>query len=355
MDVYVLDKNFKKIDIIDDYTSLIWTTRYYTPGDFELYVAVSLPLINALQLGRYLVREKDIETDGTMRNVMRIDAVRLSTSEENGDYLTVTGKDLKNILAQRVTASQTVINSKIDTALTRLLTLHVISPGDPKRRIASVRRGSDATTYNETIRLQSTGEPLTEVIEGMCEGAQVGWNVYVKDGLIYYYLYDGIDRSYGQTAYPYVVISPEFDNLISSEYQTSKEAFANAAYVAGEGEGEARKIVGVGDARDIDRFETWIDNRNASSNNGAISDQEYRRQLRQDGLDKLAQKDISTKLAGEIASDVNYVLGRDYNLGDIVQIDTGYGIQAKSRIVEIIDSISQDGETIIPTFDEMVL
>ena len=38
MDLYILNKNFEKIGLIDTYESVIWTTRYYTYGDFELYI-----------------------------------------------------------------------------------------------------------------------------------------------------------------------------------------------------------------------------------------------------------------------------------------------------------------------------
>lgn len=38
MDLYVLNKNLETTGVIDAYESLIWTPRYYTYGDFELYL-----------------------------------------------------------------------------------------------------------------------------------------------------------------------------------------------------------------------------------------------------------------------------------------------------------------------------
>ena len=38
MDLYVLNKSLETTGVIDSYESLIWTPRYYTYGDFELYL-----------------------------------------------------------------------------------------------------------------------------------------------------------------------------------------------------------------------------------------------------------------------------------------------------------------------------
>ena len=54
MYIYVLDKTLKRIGLIDNYVSLIWTTRYYTYGDFELYLPVTTEFIELLQIGYYL-------------------------------------------------------------------------------------------------------------------------------------------------------------------------------------------------------------------------------------------------------------------------------------------------------------
>lgn len=355
MDVYILNKNFDRIGIVDTYTSLIWTTRYKTFGDFELYLPASSEMLELLAIGNFLVRDPDITIAGDMRKVMRIEAVKISTDVENGDYLTVSGRDLKGILAQRVAAFQTVLSGSVSNAVTKLLNLHVIDPADSRRKIDFFARGEDRLQSYRSTSLQVTGKGIAETIENIVAGCGYGWDIYIQDKKAYIYLYEGIDRGYNQNGHPFVVISPDFDNLISSEYAESKENYANAAYVAGEGQGVERKIVEAGEASGIDRFEFWIDARNSSSNNGAISDEEYRAQLRAEGLEQIALKDISRKLSGEIESDVNYRLGIDYNLGDIIQIETAYGVKAKTRIVEIIDSEDESGRTVIPTFDEMIL
>ena len=45
-----------------------------------------------------------------------------------------------------------------------------------------------------------------------------------------------------------------------------------------------------------------------------------------------------------------YIVDEDFFLGDIVQIENEYGIQAQPRIIEIIESEDENGISVIPTF-----
>ena len=38
MDIYTLDDQFRRRDIIDRFESMIWTERYSTAGEFELLI-----------------------------------------------------------------------------------------------------------------------------------------------------------------------------------------------------------------------------------------------------------------------------------------------------------------------------
>ena len=49
MILYVYDRNFSIVGVIDAYESLIWTNRYYIEGDFELYVPANQKNLEILQ------------------------------------------------------------------------------------------------------------------------------------------------------------------------------------------------------------------------------------------------------------------------------------------------------------------
>ena len=49
MNVYVLNRSFQTVALIDDYISLIWTQRYNKRGDFEIMVKASRENLAILQ------------------------------------------------------------------------------------------------------------------------------------------------------------------------------------------------------------------------------------------------------------------------------------------------------------------
>ena len=54
----------------------------------------------------------------------------------------------------------------------------------------------------------------------------------------------------------------------------------------------------------------------------------------------------------EIIPNLTYIYKQDYNLGDVVTLMNGYGIEIHPRITEIIENWDDNGYTIIPTFEE---
>ena len=352
MNIYVLDESFEIVGIIDEYISCIWTTRYFTYGDFELYVSADEELLDLLQTNRYLVRENDIDEAG-YHNVMIVRNREITTDAENGDHLIITGYSLKSIINRRIIPEQTILNGDVATCINILIDDNIINPDINARKINNFILGNNSVINTYTMKQQITGKNLEESISKICMTYGYGYDVYISNGKFVFYIFEGVDRSYNQTTNPCVVFSPEYDNLLSSDYIVNNDNFANAAVVAGEGEGTARKKVTVGTATGLDRYEVWIDSRNTSSNNGEISDAEYTELLTEEGVESLSEMETTTTFSGEIDSTINYVFNRDYFLGDIVQVENDYGIRAKTRIIEIIESDSETGYEIIPTFSEM--
>lgn len=352
MNIYVLDESFEIVGIIDEYISCIWTTRYFTYGDFELYVSADEELLDLLQTNRYLVRENDIDEAG-YHNVMIVRNREIITDAENGDHLIVTGYSLKSIINRRIIPNQMVLNGEVVSCIQQLINENIINPDNNSRKVNNFILGNNTIINTYTMKQQITGKNLGEAITDICTTYGYGYDVYINNGNFVFYVYEGANRSYGQTTNPYVVISSQYDNLLSSDYQVKMDDFANVAVVAGEGEGTFRKKVTVGTAQGLERYEVWVDSRNTSTNDGEISDEEYEELLEQEGTEKLSELQPTTSFSGEIDSTINYVFNQDYFLGDIVQVENNYGIRAKTRIIEIIESDSDTGYEIIPTFSEM--
>lgn len=121
-DIYVFNQNFELQGIIDEYVSMIWRPAYSEVGDFEIYLSASKKAIELLQKNRYVVRSSDIEVINNVpvyKKVMVIKNIKLTTDVESGDFLTVTGRELKYILHSRIIWNQTNLSETVENGLRR--------------------------------------------------------------------------------------------------------------------------------------------------------------------------------------------------------------------------------------------
>lgn len=346
MDLYVRNKNFEIVGIIDIATSVIWARRYNTVGDFELYLPATSGNILLLQEDRYITRT---DTD----SVMIIECIEITTNVEDGNYLTVTGRSLESILKRRIVWQQTNLYGKAELCIRQLITENIIEPSVTARKISNFVLG-DLRGFTDTMEKQITGKNLGDSIEDICQTFGYGYKITLQDGCFVFDLYTGIDRSYNQSNLPYVVFSADYENLLNSDYKLDKTDYKNVVLVAGEGEGLERKTQSVGGLfhKGLQRREMYSDARNASTNNGEISDEDYYNQLIEDGQETLDNNQAAETFIGEVDYSKPYQYGKDYTLGDIVQVVNEYGIEATPRITEIIESEDENGEyNVIPTFE----
>lgn len=70
-----------------------------------------------------------------------------------------------------------------------------------------------------------------------------------------------------------------------------------------------------------------------------------------EALAELSKHTVKSSFDGEVDYNVNFIYGRDYYLGDIVQISNKYGYKTAVRVVSVIFSQDPtDGTKVIPTF-----
>lgn len=349
MIVYVID-GMEITDLVEVFESLIWNVQFWDVSDFELAVPATERNMDALQVGRRLVLERDIDT-GTYRNVMQIESRALRHDAEAGWVLTLTGSGLKKMVGQRIVWSQTNLTGTVEAGIRQVITENIISPVNAARAIPNFIL-ANAAGIADTFETQLFGDNIAAWLTTICPQYGIGWDVYISGGKYVFELKKGTDRSYNQTAVPAVVFSPEYDNLLSNTYTYSRADYKNAALVGGEGEGTSKRTAEVGTAAGLDRFEAYIDGGSVSSNGDIITLAQYIELLKTYGQEQLVGTAFNEKFEGEIAPYGLYSLGEDYFLGDIVQIVNDHGIRATSRILEIIYSEDRNGSAYTPTFSE---
>ena len=355
MNLHVLDRNFNLLGVIDDYVSVIWRPAYYDVGDFELYLDASINNINLLRENYYLVRDKDISVDDedntTFKNVMIIKNYNITTDTEGGDYLTVTGRELKYILNSRIVWTQTNLTGNVVTAIEKLVNDNAIAPVDTKRVIPDLVLDK-SLVVSDAITKQLTGDKLDEAITEICMTYDIGYEIYIKNKKLVFRLYRGVDRS---NTVPHVVFSEEFENILSSQYECNTEVYANTTLIGGEGEGVERIYTTVGTANTgLNRYEVFTDARDISQNKDsedAIDLNTYLNLLNERGLEKLSEHSIIEAFDGEVQHDVNFKYGEDYYLGDTVLIVNKYGMSKNVKILSAIESDDENGAKLIPQFN----
>lgn len=345
MDLIISDATFYAIGIIDYAESVLWVKRYFDAGDFEIYVRANTETAQLLQEGHFVTRPDD-EAIGI------IEAVKIVSDVEDGDYITATGIMMDGIIFRRVINAQTIISGTVENGIRRLITNNCIT----SRPFPMFRLETAQGAFTASYSAQYTGDNLGEVVVEICRAHGIGNRVTLgDDGYFVYGLYAGINRSESQTENAHVVFSAEFDNIASTEYSLDASKHINVAYVAGEGEGRARKIAstftGSAEPSGFARREKWIDARDASTNDGEVTAAEYTAQLVTRGKEALADAETVESFTGEILNAYTYIYGVDYFLGDIVTVRDNYGHSLDVRITEVIECEDTNGKTIIPKFE----
>ena len=346
MEIYFYNNNLQKVGLIDYCASIIWSRRYNKAGDFELYIPVTEEALQLAKIG-YIVQRQDKN-----ESLMIIQNIKLTTDEESGDFLTISGPSIESYIGQRIIWNQTNLTGTIADNIAQLLNENLINPEETVRKIDSIEIGDTSAAAGATMKKQFTGTNLLEAIISILEEYKLGFNLLFNNNKLIFNIYAGTNRSFNQTENPRVIFSPEFDNFITSEYNEMTENYKNIVLVAGEGEGINRKTQQVGTGSGAERFEEYVDARDISSNTdgGTITPAEYNDLLISRGEEKLAELIKQIEFTGQVEPSTSYIFEKDYFLGDIIEIINEFGIGSAARITEVIESWDENGYTLVPTF-----
>lgn len=381
MELSILDTTFKRVDIVDVFESLIWTDRYSAYGDFEIFAPASSKLLQNVRHDYYLWHN-DTE------HVMIVEDIQITSDFESGSKMTITGRSLESILERRIIWKKTILSGNLQNGIKKLLDENIILATDTNRRIQNFifLASTDPIITALTIEAQYTGDNLYEVIKYICDINGIGFKVVLNTSNQFVFsLYSGVDRTYDQIANPYVIFSPNFENLLNSNYLESNKTLRTVTLVAGEeydttkddveasldalqaggstyvdvGLGVVRKTVTVvapGAAiSDISRREMFSDARDITqiANGVALSDAQYDTQLVHRGEAELVKNALTQSFEGEVETTNTFIFGLHYFMGDKVQIVNEYDFESVVRVVEVVKSHSVEGETVLPTFSKV--
>ena len=226
--IYVWKKDgdtYLKTAVIDYATSVIWVSRYRECGEFEIYIPASKELVSLFQ-GDVIFTRDDNET------IMVLEKFKLTTDEETGDFLILSGRSLESIFERRVVNKQTNLDGTLGAGISQLLEKNCISPikGDSDRTIPQLRV-NNFSGFSERLEKQITGDTLLSVFTEICTSFDCGFKLTCDESpnRFRFTLYRGRDMT------ATVIFSPQFGNLSKSEFTFDYSNYFNYIYTAGAG------------------------------------------------------------------------------------------------------------------------
>lgn len=361
MEFLVLDEQFREIAVVDTFDSLIWTDRLYECGDFELYTLATDFLIQNLRPNYYLWTKES-------EHMMIIEDITIDSDVDSGSHLKVTGRSLESILDRRIVWDDTYYDGSLQNGIKMLIENNITKPTITSRKISNFvfKESTDKKVCKLHMTGQWKGETLYEVISEKCKVHNIGFRVTLNDeNQFVFELFAGTDFSYEQDTNPYVVFSPEFDNIYNSNYLESVKDRKTVSKVFGaEPTDEEKKegyvrwdtIVGGNELTGLDRREMSVDASGIARKEGEVelTKAQYIARLQNEGAEKLAEKKIVKTFEGEVETTNMFIYNKDYFVGDIVQIVNEYGFESRVMVTEAVRSQDSEGFKLIPTFVKIV-
>lgn len=232
MELWILNRDFERIYFIETFESLIWTDRYNEYGDFEVIAAMDEDLVSNVECGMYAYLHES-------EHMMIINDISVNSSAENGATFTLKGYSLESILSQRyIVDTKTIYKGSYQQTLRKLINECIISPSNPSRKIPNFIFSDSDNPDIVKIDMWTHdifGENLYTFVKDTCREFSLGFKIIYDFDLkkFVFSLYKGSDRSYSQTKNAYVTFSPNYDNLLSSEYRYKVADTINTALVQG--------------------------------------------------------------------------------------------------------------------------
>lgn len=339
--IRLFDSDFNLLAEIDDYESLQFIRRFYSIGEFELRINAKKRHVDLINKGILIVLGNEFH---------KVGLVKSRSISLDGEQWVFQGPTLKGVMEQRLTVPPDTLaydsfKGPAESAMKHYVDANVINPAKAARKIPQISTIATSNRGSE-VNWQSRFKVLSEELQAIAETAEIGWEVFF-DPLNKTWLFEvmeGLDRTVNQTVNPPVIFSPDFRNVKTQSYADSDMNYRNYGYVAGDGEGEDRRVVELGTASGLDRLEVFIDARDIQETNEdeeVIPEAEIVANLTDRGNQKLATEYAnestfeSQLLVPEMATN-NMSYEIDWDLGDIVTVQNRkWGVTLDTRITEV--------------------
>lgn len=373
MEPYTLDRSFHKQNIIDGFDSVIWTERYYGDSEVELVVPATVEMFQKLALGTFLgLNGSDevmmLETMNIEGSKLKIKGlgilpwldnrfVRTSPKHEDKHWPVegaTAGGTLWAILWNMCCQGSPYLNGTIPTGIT-----------NPERLVVPGLNLVSADASGPIIKVAVPYEPVYKAMREIAVTYEIGMQIVLAvvtdtSYILGFRSYKGLDHTSGQAVNPVIRFSPQMDSFTDIKELQSIAALKTLVYAFApglkpdEGAPVLTTVPGVSslsgpqyagfDLRALQVFADDITTDMVGGSQAKVVDM-----LNSRALDEINKNHYVKTVDGEIVSESQFQYGRDYNLGDVIEVQGYTGVVQAARITEYIRAQDSAGEKAYPT------
>ncbi|MBQ7301346.1 MAG: siphovirus ReqiPepy6 Gp37-like family protein [Clostridia bacterium] len=331
MELYFLDRNLQiTLGPIDTAISLVWTERWGSSGTFTLVLPMTGALFAAVLNAAYL------EVRGRP-GLGRVERIRYNGGDDSraGTFaktMTVSGRMAESLLSDRIIPRGTAVTGTLCRAVEEVVRGNAADKAGeraiPCLSVAQADEVTDAAGLTVTIDDRVSGRPLDVWLYETLGTHGMSYRILpdFDAGVLVFSVCRGLDRTQGQTENSRAIFSSSFSSSGEFDFLSDVTDYRNYAYIAGEGEGEARVTAELDlrtDASEV-RRELYVDARDLRSDDGEtqMSAEAYRNLLLARGRQRLAEHACIRTLDGTAAA---YTVSAD-GLSGAVGITPAWGV-----------------------------
>lgn len=362
MELFTLNRAYEKQSVVDEFLSVIWTERYYGDSAVEIVTSAAPKMIEKLFPGTFLgLTGSDeimiLETFDIENGQLKVQGISLlpwlnnrfiRTSAAHEDrYWSLTGIPgwiLWQIVYNMCCDGSPYLDGTNPTGIP-----------NPDRLIIP---GLDLKSYDQTNSNEITvGVPYGPVYNALKDLATtygLGMQITLESDKLLFRNYKGLDRSSRQGINPIVRFSSEMDSLANIKELQSIAALKTLAYAfAPQNPGGLATTAGTStlsetstgfDLRALLVFAEDITTDMVGGDAAKLLEI-----LNTRAKIALAENSFVKTADGEIVPTGQFKYGRDYNLGDLIEVEGNTGVITISQVTEYIRSQDSAGEKAYPS------
>lgn len=369
MELFTLDRNFHKQEIIDEFGSIIWTERYGGDSEVELVMPLDNVSLSKLSIGTFLgIGDSDevmiLETANFEDNKIKFKGISLLPWLDNRFVRTskdhtvkywyisnmVPGQILAEIISKMCVAGSPYLTGATPTGI-----------ANPQQLAIPGLRVSSYDTSGTKVKIGVPYGPVFAAMKQIADTYGIGQQIILEDVSatsysLGYRNYKGVDRTSAQTVNAILRFSPQSESFADIKEVQSIAKFKTRAYAfAPENPNNLAVNLAPGVANLSDQY-TGFDLRammiladDISTDEVGGVKQNLLDILTSRAKDGLATNPFVAAVDGEIVPDSQIKYGRDYGLGDLIEVQGNSGTVNIARVTEYIRSQDNTGEKAYPT------